>query len=68
MARQRNTLPLPTIRSSAGLRLPPDRHSLIACNYHLKSAAKKVCDTFKFEKKFLYRRIKRNPLKNKNKH
>ena len=53
MARQRNTLQLPTIRSSAGLRLPPDRFSTIACNFHLKSAAKKVCnDAFHFLRKF----------------
>lgn len=53
MARQRNNIPLPTIRSSAGLRLPPDRHSLTACNYHLKSAVKKVCyDVLHFLKKF----------------
>jgi len=41
LARQRNSLPLPTIRSSAGLRLPPDRHSLTGCNFHLKNTTKK---------------------------
>lgn len=40
-ARQRNSLPLPTIRSSAGLRLPPDRFSLTNPNAHLKGTAKK---------------------------
>ncbi|XP_035223529.1 transcription initiation factor TFIID subunit 9-like, partial [Stegodyphus dumicola] len=42
MARQRNSMALPIIKSSAGLRLPPDRYSLTACNYRLKQATKKT--------------------------
>lgn len=40
IARQKNSQPLPSIRSHTGLRLPPDRYSLVACNYRLKSANK----------------------------
>jgi len=40
IARQKNNQPLPTIKSHAGLRLPPDRYSLISCNYRLKSSNK----------------------------
>lgn len=42
LARGRNVVALPQIRSSAGLRLPPDRHALTACNVQLKSATKKI--------------------------
>ncbi|KAG8194504.1 hypothetical protein JTE90_013257 [Oedothorax gibbosus] len=45
MARQRNNMPLPIIRSSAGLRLPADRYSLTACNYKLKSLSTKKSRT-----------------------
>lgn len=41
VSKQKNHLPLPLIKTSAGLRLPPDRYSLTACNYRLKSSAKK---------------------------
>lgn len=41
IARQKNSIALPLIKSTAGLRLPPDRYSLTACNYRLKSANKK---------------------------
>ncbi|XP_055948364.1 transcription initiation factor TFIID subunit 9B-like isoform X2 [Argiope bruennichi] len=41
MAKSKNTMPLPQIKSSSGMRLPPDRYSLIACNYRLKSPSKK---------------------------
>lgn len=40
IARQKNNQPLPAIKSPAGLRLPPDRYSLISCNYRLKSTTK----------------------------
>jgi len=36
LARARNSAPLPTPRASSGLRLPPDRHCLTACNYRVK--------------------------------
>ncbi|XP_042908196.1 transcription initiation factor TFIID subunit 9 [Parasteatoda tepidariorum] len=45
VAKQRNSMPLPQIKSTAGLRLPPDRHSLTSCNYRLKSASKKRVHT-----------------------
>ncbi len=32
-ARAKNSAPLPVPRSTCGLRLPPDRHCLTACNY-----------------------------------
>ena len=35
-ARVRNAQPLPVPKSSSGLRLPPDRFCLTACNYKLK--------------------------------
>ncbi|CAL1272274.1 unnamed protein product [Larinioides sclopetarius] len=41
MAKLKNSVPLPQIKSSSGMRLPPDRYSLIACNYRLKSPSKK---------------------------
>lgn len=40
-ARNKNSTPLPLIKLHCGLRLPPDRHCLAACNYTLKSAQKK---------------------------
>lgn len=40
-ARQKNSTPLPLIKPHCGLRLPPDRHCLAACNYTLKSSAQK---------------------------
>ena len=33
LARHKNSIPLPPIKSHAGPRIPPDRYSLIACNY-----------------------------------
>ncbi|KAI1291787.1 Transcription initiation factor TFIID subunit 9 [Halotydeus destructor] len=38
MAKNKNSIPLPPIKSHAGPRLPPDRYSLIACNYKMKPA------------------------------
>uniref|UniRef100_A0A1Y1MN91 Transcription initiation factor TFIID subunit 9 n=1 Tax=Photinus pyralis TaxID=7054 RepID=A0A1Y1MN91_PHOPY len=40
-ARNKNNTPLPLIKPHCGLRLPPDRHCLSACNYVLKSNAQK---------------------------
>ncbi|XP_023233571.1 transcription initiation factor TFIID subunit 9-like [Centruroides sculpturatus] len=40
IARQKNSIALPFIKANAGPRLPPDRYSLTACNYHLKPAKK----------------------------
>ncbi|RWS16659.1 transcription initiation factor TFII-D component-like protein [Dinothrombium tinctorium] len=40
IARHKNSQSLPPIRSHSGPRLPPDRYSLIVCNYKLKSGAK----------------------------
>ncbi|GFV24620.1 hypothetical protein TNCV_1914771 [Trichonephila clavipes] len=42
MAKHKNSLPLPPIKSSAVSRLPPDRYSLTACNYRIKSPTKKA--------------------------
>ncbi|GFT43663.1 hypothetical protein NPIL_602841 [Nephila pilipes] len=42
MAKHKNSLPLPQIKSSAVSRLPPDRYSLTACNYRIKSPTKKA--------------------------
>lgn len=36
-ARNKNNSPLPIVKPHCGLRLPPDRHCLAACNYTLKS-------------------------------
>ncbi|KAF2879153.1 hypothetical protein ILUMI_27005 [Ignelater luminosus] len=40
-ARNKNNSPLPLVKPICGLRLPPDRHCLSACNYVLKSSAGK---------------------------
>lgn len=42
MARQKNSIPLPAIKSHAGPRLPGDRHSLIACNYKSRRGIKTI--------------------------
>jgi histone H3/H4 len=42
IARHKNSVPLPPIKSHAGPRLPPDRYSLIACNFKMKPADKIV--------------------------
>ncbi|KAI5634902.1 transcription initiation factor IID, 31kD subunit domain-containing protein [Phthorimaea operculella] len=41
VARTKNVNPLPLIKPTCGLRLPPDRYCLAACNYRLKAATKK---------------------------
>uniref|UniRef100_A0A182JYA2 Transcription initiation factor TFIID subunit 9 n=1 Tax=Anopheles christyi TaxID=43041 RepID=A0A182JYA2_9DIPT len=38
IARVRNATPLPLIKTHCGLRLPPDRYCLSACNYKLRAA------------------------------
>lgn len=38
IARNRNATPLPLIKTHCGLRLPPDRYCLSACNYKLRAA------------------------------
>ena len=40
LARHKNSVPLPPIKSHAGPRLPPDRYSLIACNYKSRRGIK----------------------------
>lgn len=42
VARAKNNIPLPFVKPSNGLRLPPDRYCLNATNYRLKNATKKV--------------------------
>ncbi|XP_065092600.1 transcription initiation factor TFIID subunit 9 [Ochlerotatus camptorhynchus] len=44
IARNRNNTPLPLIKTHCGLRLPPDRYCLSACNYKLRAVqqAKKM--------------------------
>lgn len=42
IARVKNGNPLPLIKPHCGLRLPPDRYCLSACNYRLKPATKKT--------------------------
>lgn len=44
LAEVRNSMPLPPIKPHCGLRLPPDRYCLSACNYKLRAAnqAKKM--------------------------
>ncbi|CAH0589291.1 unnamed protein product [Chrysodeixis includens] len=41
ISRVKNVNPLPLIKPHCGLRLPPDRYCLSACNYRLKQATKK---------------------------
>lgn len=38
VAKQKNTQPLPLIKPHSGIRLPPDRHCLLAQNYKLRAA------------------------------
>ncbi|XP_041764964.1 transcription initiation factor TFIID subunit 9 [Anopheles merus] len=38
ISRVRNATPLPLIKTHCGLRLPPDRYCLSACNYKLRAA------------------------------
>ncbi|XP_076042639.1 uncharacterized protein LOC143026326 isoform X2 [Oratosquilla oratoria] len=40
LARTRNANPLPPIKPQCGIRLPPDRYCLSACNYRLKPSRK----------------------------
>ncbi|KAJ8712046.1 hypothetical protein PYW07_004888 [Mythimna separata] len=42
ISRVKNVNPLPMIKPHCGLRLPPDRYCLSACNYRLKPAARKA--------------------------
>lgn len=37
LAKGKNMTPLPVIKPNCGLRLPPDRHCLINCNYKLRA-------------------------------
>lgn len=39
VAKQKNAQPLPTIKPHSGLRLPPDRHCLLAANFKLRAAS-----------------------------
>lgn len=39
LADVRNSMPLPPIKPHCGLRLPPDRYCLSACNYKLRAAS-----------------------------
>jgi histone H3/H4 len=40
LSRHKNSVPLPPIKSHAGPRLPPDRYSLISCNYKSRRGIK----------------------------
>lgn len=42
VARAKNNVPLPFVKSNSGLRLPPDRFCLNATNYKLKNSTKKI--------------------------
>ncbi|KAF2358148.1 Transcription initiation factor TAFII31 [Trinorchestia longiramus] len=42
LARTRNSNPLPPIKPQCGLRLPPDRYCLSACNYKLKKTPRSI--------------------------
>jgi transcription initiation factor TFIID subunit 9B len=37
VAKQKNSQPLPTIKPHSGIRLPPDRHCLLAANFKLRA-------------------------------
>lgn len=38
LARTKNVLPLPLIKTHCGLRLPPERHCLLSANYKLRAS------------------------------
>ena len=40
VARSKNSTPLPSVKPHCGIRLPPDCHCLVACNYKLKTIKK----------------------------
>lgn len=40
VARAKNNIPLPLLKPHCGLRLPPDRYCLAACNYRIKTNKK----------------------------
>jgi len=40
-ARSKNAVPLPIPRATSGMRLPPERHCLTACNYRLRNKPKR---------------------------
>lgn len=40
-ARTKNAVPLPIPRATSGMRLPPERHCLTACNYRLRNKPKR---------------------------
>ncbi|KAJ8686278.1 hypothetical protein QAD02_022072 [Eretmocerus hayati] len=42
VAKSKNTIPLPFVKPSNGLRLPPDRYCLNSTNYRLKSPVRRV--------------------------
>lgn len=42
LSRHKNSVPLPAIKSHAGPRLPPDRYSLISCNYKSRRGIKTI--------------------------
>lgn len=39
VAKQKNSQPLPTIKPHSGIRLPPDRHCLLAANFKLRAVS-----------------------------
>lgn len=39
VAKAKNSTPLPLVKINCGLRLPPDRYCLSACNYKLRAAS-----------------------------
>jgi len=45
LAKQKNTMPLPLIKSCSGLRLPPDRYCLTQPNYQLQLYKKSVASS-----------------------
>lgn len=47
IARTKNNQTLPAIKSHNGPRLPPDRYSLVACNYKQKSNKPKPQNSFR---------------------
>lgn len=38
LARNKNAIPLPVIKTHCGLRLPPERHCLLSANYKLRAS------------------------------
>lgn len=64
VARTKNSTPLPLVKINCGLRLPPDRYCLSACNYKLRALSqnKKMTKTALEQRSTLKSSFKSTPV------